>query len=526
MPELSIDRLAGLLEARGLLAGRGGSGDSACAASGVCHDPAPLQAGFLYVDLYGNDERARTRMREAVQLGVCAVVTAGDPRGPLGVPVLRVRHARRALSLASAALYGFPADKLTLIGITGSNGKTTTACMLARALVLGGVPCGLISSSAIRIGGEVRVAEFLTTPDAPDLHRMLAGMVDAGDTHAVVEVSSHALAHGRVDDLPFRMAVMTNLTEDHLDFHPTMQHYEDTKALLFERLPADGLSIVNADDPAAVRIGSRTRARTRRVGSGPGADWKVGGDGLSVFRGEEPGPPGVVVPLDGPNTRAHNRTNAALAAAAALAGGVAPEGLGRVFAEYPGIRRRLQCVYEGRFRVMDDLGTSPGHYGAVLKWMETERARYRHLHVLTNIRGNRGLEMNRLRAEILARELPRHGLKHLWVSGCEEDSRLEARGTPEEKQAFLSGLKSGGLRYHWRSTNREALAGLLRRVRRGDLVFLLGGWGLEHADAELVERLRRRRRWVRGGPEWYGETDPLAVCRNLFRASVRPAGVC
>lgn len=512
MAELSLQRLAETLEARDLLNGFEG-GDSGGSYRGVCFDPAPIQPGTLYVDLYGNDETGRARMREAIRAGVSAVATPWDSPADPGAPVLRVRHARRVLSLASAALHGFPANKLTVIGVTGSNGKTTTCCMLARAMVLSGIPCGLVSSSAIRVGPEADVADFLTTPDAPDLHRMLAGIVAAGFTHAVVEVSSHAIAHERVADVPFQIGVVTNLTEDHLDFHPTMQHYEDTKALLFERLPPGGLSIANADEPAAVRIGSRTRAARWRVGSGADADWRLSPEGL---HGRIDGR-SVTMSLDGPNLRAHNRSNAALAAVAALALGANPDAVGRALTGFPGVFRRLQCIYEGRFLVMDDMGTSPGNFRAAFGWLASERRRYRDLHLLTNIRGNRGEDMNRTRARVLARELPRHGLRRLWISGCEEDPLLEARGTPGEKHAFLSTLEAEGLRYHWRPTNREAMAGLLRHVRSGDLAFLLGGWGLDRAGGELLTMLRGSRFPWRREKGWFGETDPLSVCRNLFR---------
>lgn len=153
---------------------------------------------------------------------------AGDSR-----PVVEVPDVRATLGAVAAAVYGHPTRRLTVLGITGTSGKTTTSYLLERGLMAAGCHVGLIGTTGTRINGEP-VPTQLTTPEAPTLQRLFATMLQRGVTHVVMEVSSHALALRRVLGVNFALAGFTNLSQDHLDFHPTMKDYFETKALLFD----------------------------------------------------------------------------------------------------------------------------------------------------------------------------------------------------------------------------------------------------------------------------------------------------
>lgn len=222
-------------------------------------DSRAVAPGALFFALSGARDDGLAHLDEAFARGaVCAVCEKPPPEAAL--PHVLVPDAHKALALCAALWYASPAEKLTLIAVTGTNGKTTTSelirQMLARTI---GATVGLIGTNRILIGDAVLPAAR-TTPDALTLQRLLAQMVDAGCTHAVMEVSSHALVQRRVYGIPFALGVFTNLTRDHLDYHGTMEAYCDAKALLFD---ACARAVVNGDDPWAPRILSRfTGART------------------------------------------------------------------------------------------------------------------------------------------------------------------------------------------------------------------------------------------------------------------------
>ena len=209
-------------------------------------------------------------------LGKGDAAGAAHPGGtrPAGAVLVRTTDTRAALAEAAAAFHGRPGDSLALLGVTGTNGKTTTAVLLHGLLSRLGESAGLIGTVENRIGAE-RYATAYTTPEAVGLQSLLAAMRDARVTHVAMEVSSHALALDRVRTLGFRAAVFTNLSHDHLDFHPSFEDYAASKRRLFDGLREDAVAVVNADDPASGDMTRRTRARVVSYGTSPEAHVRV-----------------------------------------------------------------------------------------------------------------------------------------------------------------------------------------------------------------------------------------------------------
>ena len=211
--------------------------------SSLSYDTRTLEPGALFVALPGTKTDGARFIREALEKGAAAVLCEAPPEGE--GPWLVTPDARRALALASANWFGHPAEQLTLVGVTGTNGKTTTTClikeMLERAL---GTRVGLIGTIENQIGGMSLLAHR-TTPESYELQQLLRQMADAGCTHVVMEVSSHALVQHRVEGLTFAAGVFTNLTQDHLDYHRTMEAYRDAKGLLFRQCER---AVLNLDD--------------------------------------------------------------------------------------------------------------------------------------------------------------------------------------------------------------------------------------------------------------------------------------
>jgi UDP-N-acetylmuramoyl-L-alanyl-D-glutamate--2,6-diaminopimelate ligase len=283
-------------------------------------DSRKVQRGDLFFALPGQHRQGRDYAEAALAAGALAVVS----EEPLpGLPAIRVAGGRRALALCAAELAGHPDRKLRLIGVTGTNGKTTTSLLVAAVAEAAGEAPGVIGTIGYRVGPRQVPAPF-TTPEAPELCELLAEMVGAGVKSCAMEVSSHALAQERVAGLRFAAAGFTHLTRDHLDFHHDMESYFQAKRRLFVELLADGgVAVINGDDAHGARLAeelSRGGRRCWRFGRAAGLELRLAAvettlEGTSVRLETPVGELTVRSHLIG----AHNAENLALAAGLCLA---------------------------------------------------------------------------------------------------------------------------------------------------------------------------------------------------------------
>jgi UDP-N-acetylmuramoyl-L-alanyl-D-glutamate--2,6-diaminopimelate ligase len=215
--------------------------------AGLAYDSRRVARGDVFVGFTGERADGSAFALQAIARGAIAVVADRPLPGPVAVPWVHVPDGRLALAILAATFYDHPSRALSVTGITGTNGKTTTSYLVRAIHERAGYPCGLIGTVHYTVGGELRAAPR-TTPEALDLQRLLKDMVNAGARACAMEVSSHALALRRVERTRFAAAVFTNLTRDHLDFHLDMGRYFAAKQRLFELLPAGAPAVVNIDD--------------------------------------------------------------------------------------------------------------------------------------------------------------------------------------------------------------------------------------------------------------------------------------
>lgn len=290
----------------------------------VTSDSRQVKPGALFVAVPGTKADGTHFVHDAVKAGAVAVVTE-KPLSGVPVPTFKVPSARRALSLIAGNFYGNPARELVLLGVTGTNGKTTTAWLVESICLAGMSQVGLFGTITVRFSGETRPATH-TTPDPVQLHQTFREMVDAGVDTVVMEVSSHALDQDRVHGLTFRAAGFTNLSRDHLDYHKDMEAYFQAKRRLFtENLSPGGLAVVNGDDTYTNRIYNEMRQLKRQA-------WKFSraGNGELSASNVELTTKGITatlktpagdIPIKSALVGAHNLDNILLAAGIALAAG-------------------------------------------------------------------------------------------------------------------------------------------------------------------------------------------------------------
>jgi len=234
-------------------------GDGSVEVRSITCDSRTVAPGALFGALPGTRADGATYVPEALARGAVGVL-AGRPLSCDQAPLIVSPQPRKAFATAAERLYGSPSQRLALAGVTGTNGKTTTAYLLRHLLTASGERCGLLGTIMYDTGRESRPAP-MTTPDSATFARLLAEMVDGGCSAAVAEVSSHALDQDRVCGAQYAAAVFTNLTRDHLDYHMDMERYAAAKMRLFELLEPGACAVLNADDPYAARMAGATRGR-------------------------------------------------------------------------------------------------------------------------------------------------------------------------------------------------------------------------------------------------------------------------
>jgi UDP-N-acetylmuramoyl-L-alanyl-D-glutamate--2,6-diaminopimelate ligase len=221
--------------------------------TGVAYDSRRVAPGHVFIGLQGLHVDGTAFARQALDRGALIVVSERVAPEGLEDRWLQVADGRLALALLAAAFFRYPSREMQVVGITGTNGKTTTAYLIAAILDAANLKSGILGTVGYRIGDEIRDATR-TTPEAPEVQALLREMVDRGCGACAMEVSSHALALRRVDGVAFAAAVFTNLTRDHLDFHADMESYFQAKRRLFELLPPSAPALINADDPRAAAL--------------------------------------------------------------------------------------------------------------------------------------------------------------------------------------------------------------------------------------------------------------------------------
>ncbi len=459
-------------------------------ATGVTCDSRQVAPGHLFVAVRGHSRDGNTYAAAAVAAGALAVVSdrpAGLPA--LAVPVVAVPDARRALAELAARFHRHPSRGLALVGVTGTNGKTTVACMLAHIFRQAGHAAGLIGTLGVRVG-DASYPGTLTTPDAATLQGYLAAMRDSGVTHAAMEVSAQGLQQGRADAVRFSCGIATNISPDHLDFPGGFAAYLAAKqgfpALLGPAAPL----IVNAADPRCLAMAAAAPAPALTCAVGAPADFTARIAGLtsrgSRFTVAAAALPGGELAASLPLPGRHNVENALLATAAALLHGIAPQTIARALATFGGVPRRFAVSRPAGLTIVDDTALNPASIDAVFRALGAFRRR--RLVVAFAVRGGRGPAINAACAAALARWWQQEPFALIVTAAAGAVGPADTVAG-DEKSAFCAALDTTGTDYIYRETLAAAIDDAVAAAGPGDLVALLGAQGMDDGYRLLRRRL-------------------------------------
>lgn len=461
----------------------------------VQSDSREVAPGDLFVAVRGEEDDGRTHAAEAVAGGAIAVVA--DAPVDVRVPVVLVPDARVALAGLAAESVGRPADRLHLVGITGTVGKTSVLAMLRGILDEAGIAAGTIGSLGIHYDDSSDDTPN-TTPGALQLQQALAGMVAAGTRVMAMEVTSHALTQGRVHGLTFELGVFTNLAMlEHLEYHGSFRAYVQAKRQFLDYLKHDAPLIYAAGDRAVAQLVRRHRGPRIACGGGGGAvtvrreQLRLTGTRI-LLRVRRPLPrlaaaplPPVAIPIRLQALGRPNTSNATLAAVAGLCIGAEPDAVRAGLERFRPPRRRLQVIYDAGPIVIDDTVGHPDSITAVFE--VAERVPFDHLHIVFCIRGQRGATINERDAEALVIWSRRVPIESLIATSASDSADERNRVEPDERSAFLRVLQRAGIPCTHHDRLGDAIAEGIHAAAPGDLVLLLGAQGMD-AGAELARR--------------------------------------
>jgi UDP-N-acetylmuramoyl-L-alanyl-D-glutamate--2,6-diaminopimelate ligase len=441
---------------------------------GIAYSSKDVRPGALFTALKGEKSDGMDFVFEA-EAGGAAVVLSEWPRPQsLSVPWVRVADARETMALAAANLYGRPSLKLKVIGVTGTKGKTTTTYILEEILKAAGSTPAVIGTIDYR-GPGFRVKAARTTPEAPDLQRMLSEMVEAGASHCLMEVSSHALEQKRVWGVSFDVAVFTNLSGEHMDYHRSMENYFEAKKKLFLMNHKRVASVVNMDDPWGKKLVSELPMRTITYGLEPASIVRAERSKLSEKGIEvQVSYPGGQMLLTSGLVGRHNLYNILASAATALALNIQPGDIARGISALQGVPGRFEAVENGLgVRIVVDYAHTDN---ALSHLLETVRdLKPRRIILVFGAGGNRDTEKRERMGNVAARLAD-------WSVLTSDNPRSE------DPLRIIAGIekgfgKNGAKNYEIVADRKEAIRKALSLSRKGDYV-LVAGKG--HEDYQIL----------------------------------------
>jgi UDP-N-acetylmuramoyl-L-alanyl-D-glutamate--2,6-diaminopimelate ligase len=460
---------------------------------GIAYNSKSVKPGFLFAALKGENRNGMDFVAEAEANGAVAVLSSWPKPAAARLAWIKVSDAREALAMVSANFFGHPSDGLKVVGITGTKGKTTVTFILEEILKAAGTATGVIGTIEYR-GPGLKVQAGRTTPEASDLQAMLRTLLDAGATHCLMEVSSHSLEQKRVWGVCFDVAVFTNLSGEHLDYHRSMENYFETKRRLFYLNHKRNASVVNMDDPWGQRLIAELPMKTITFGFEPAAIVRavkssLTDDGMDVQIAH----PGNVLLVHSRLVGKHNVYNILAATAAALALNVSPQDIAQGVAALKGVPGRFEKVANSRgIHIVVDYAHTDN---ALENLLATAREfKPRRVVLVFGAGGNRDKEKRERMGRVAARLAD-------WTVITSDNPRNE--DPMEIIAAIEKGFEKEAARtYEIVPDRKEAIARGLAMANKGDYV-LVAGKGHEDyqifkdrtihfSDIEVINEILRR----------------------------------
>lgn len=471
----------------------------------LTEDSRLVTPGALFVAVSGTADDGHKYIADAIARGASAIAVERPDSAPAGLPVVIVPSARKALAAFARRFYGNPANGLTMVGFTGTFGKTTTSHVLQQLLDAAGRRTAVIGSLGARFDGSAFELRGMTTPSPVLLHRTIRRMRDAGADTVIMEVTSHALRLERVEGITFGGGLIAAIRPgEHIDFHRNYDDYVNAKRLLLNYLEPGAVIAYDADNRAAASI-ARERADVRDVGfslrrTAVGGEPAEGERRSSNIRDRRIfsladavlDAQGALLAVEGAQLRSAllgraNLRNVALALTFARQVGLPFAAARDVLANLTPLRRRMERRLMAGRTVLDDTAGHPESFDATFEVADLLPAS--RIIVAYALRGSRGADINRRNALSLAEHTQTIGADRLIVTEAADAAGDRDRVQPDEADAARRAFRERGVEPAWHETLKAAMMEAASRSREGDLIVLVGAQGMNAGRAELASAL-------------------------------------
>lgn len=467
--------------------------------TGLAYNSRKVEKGQVFVCVRGFKSDGHHFAGQAVENGATALVVEEFIEG-LDVPQYRVESGRNALATLADAFYDHPTQKLKTIGITATNGKTSTSFMTNAILENHGLKTGLMGTVVVKIGDYAEPSE-LTTPESLDLQRFYAQMVDAGVTHATMEVSSSALELNRVGCVDFDIVTLNNISREHIDLHSSFENYFKHKSSLIRNAGADKVAILNLDDEYSASLVNKTKAKVITIGVEEQSadvicrnlDLSTGRAKFTVDITHDLVTQDLVIPkqqfqiqLSTPGF--HSVYNSMVSIVIGLLCEVPIKTIQKSLYEFVGVERRFEIIFEDDFKIIDDHFANSGNIDITLGTLE--KMDFNRVSLVYAIRGDRGVTVNKENAETIARWAPRLGIHEVIATLSRSHVTQKDVVSNEELAVFKEVMDEAGINVHLYEELPDAIGHSLQEVTEGDLLLLAGCQGMDFGAKIALEQLQ------------------------------------
>lgn len=467
------------------------------AITGIAYHSQQVKPGYLFVCIRGYKTDGHKYLSKAVENGAVAAIVE-EFQGDVAIPQYRVQNSRLALAQLANAYYGEPSKKMKMIGITATNGKTTTSFMTNAVLEQHGNKTGLIGTVYVKFGSHA-IPSDLTTPESLDLQRYLSQMVEEGVSHVTMEVSSAALESHRVHGVDYDFVSLHNINREHIDHHGSYETYIAAKASLIRNAKSDAVAVLNLEDPISASLVHETKAHVLTF-----SVQQQGGDlvcknldlstGRATFTVEitreitlpevKLTPTSFDIQLKVPGL--HSVYNSMVAIAIGLANGIPIPTIQEALRTFSGVERRFEYIFEGEYKILDDHFANSGNIDVTLGTLQYMD--YRNFMLVYAIRGSRGPTVNRENAESIVKWAERLGFTEVIATKSKYHVTEKDIVTDEEEQVFMDVMSRAGIKVHLYEELPAAILHALREAKEGDVILLAGCQGMDYG-AEVALQL-------------------------------------
>ncbi|MFP4697568.1 MAG: Mur ligase family protein [Eubacteriales bacterium] len=464
----------------------------------IAYHSKNVDYGSIFVCIKGYQTDGHKYVEDAIKNGAAAIIVEDYQEG-LNIPQYVVSNSRKALSSLADKFYGYPSKDMKVIGITATNGKTTTTFMINNILESYKLNTGLIGSVIIKYG-EYAKPSYLTTPQSKDLQSILYNMNNNDITHVCMEVSSSALELNRVENVDYDIVSLHNISSEHIDLHGSFEQYYNAKARLIREAKSDAWAILNLDDKYSASLLFETKAKVitygieRKTGHISCNDLDLS-TGRAKFTVQIKKP--IIVdemvyekcefPIILRTPGYHSVHNAMVAILVGLLNKVPIEIIQKGLRTFGGVERRFEIIYDEDFIIIDDHFANPGNIDVSLKTLK--KMNFDDLKLVYALRGNRGITVMRDVANTIIKWAPKLGINEIITSLSKSYTTSKDEVMKEEIEVFNSVLANGGIKVRMFEELEDAVFKGLKEIKEGDVLMLAGCQGMDMGAKIALEQI-------------------------------------